>query len=103
MVSPFGYPPFMPGKATAHLPRETPRVDDGATAISNPLFTLMTIIDDLSAIEARERPIQFIENDRPNSKLSSTPQNIAYFEFLLELAKHTRFCFRQTPIQAITS
>lgn len=42
-----------------------------------------SITDDLSAIEIDEVPVILIENDRPNPKLT-TPQDIAYIEFLLQ-------------------
>lgn len=41
------------------------------------------ITDDLSAIENQEIPVAFISNGRPNPKLT-TPQDIAYIEFLVE-------------------
>ena len=41
-----------------------------------------TITDDLSAIEEQSIPVAFVDNGRPNPKLT-TPDDIAYLEFLL--------------------
>ena len=42
-----------------------------------------TITDDLSAVESDRLPVVFIENDRPNHKLT-TEHDLAYMEFLLK-------------------
>ncbi len=41
------------------------------------------ITDDLAAVESTDQPIQFIENERPNVKLT-TPLDISYLEFVLQ-------------------
>jgi len=42
----------------------------------------LSITDDLSAIEPQDHPVTFVQNPRPNPKLT-TPQDLAYIEFLL--------------------
>ena len=47
------------------------------------LHSNISMTDDLAAIETRGHLVQFVENDRPNIKLT-TPLDVSYIEFLIK-------------------